>query len=348
MFTAFGACANDGGAALVVAGEEAVYRGVRSFSAAVQQRLCRPVVLLLLVSLVLFALAASTVPLQASKPVVRALIVFDITQSMNVQDMRWDNHAETRLEAAKQLVRASLNAVPCGSELGVGIFTGHRSFVLFKPVEACAHYAEISSVINDIDWRMAWAARSEVAKGIHSGLLVSGEIGNDTRLIFITDGHEAPPVNPDFLPRYKGTPGDVKGAILGVGDNTPLRIPKYDPNGRFIGYWRASEVQQIDSYSAGRPVEQSESMSGVNTDNLEERIASGKEHLSSLKENYLRSLSERLQLEYSKVSTPADMQQSLLKDSLSVATEGHVDISRWIAALALMCLLASIAWPVRV
>ena len=317
----------------------------RSIAARLRQQVFRPVAVFLMLSAGLFALAASTVNLSTSRNVARALIVFDITQSMNVRDMRWANRAETRLEAAKQIVRQSLHTVPCGSDLGIGIFTGHRSFVLFKPVEVCLHYAEISSVINDIDWRMAWAARSEVVKGIHSGLLVSEQIGDDTRLVFITDGHEAPPVNPDFLPRYKGKPGDIKGAILGVGGEVPLRIPKYDPNGKFIGYWRASEVQQIDSYSAGRPVQQLETMSGVNSDDLEQRIASGTEHMSSLKEAYLQTVAERLKLSYRKVATAADVQRVLLDDALMVSAQGQTDLSRWIAGLGLICLMASIVWP---
>ena len=305
------------------------------------RQVIRPSVVFLFLSFVLFVIAAYTVSLKTSLPVARAMVIFDITQSMNVQDMRWGNRAETRLEAAKQMVRESLAAMPCGSDLGIGIFTGHRSFVLFKPVEVCAHYAEISSVINDIDWRMAWAARSEVAKGVHSGLLVSEQIGDNTRLIFITDGHEAPPINPQFLPKFKGKPGNVKGAILGVGGDVPLRIPKYDPNGKFIGFWRAGEVQQIDSYSAGRPVEQAESMSGVDTNNLDERIASGTEHFSSLKESYLISVADRLELEYKRIVSADDMQRSLLSKSLTVATDGRKDISRWIAALGFLSLLAS-------
>jgi len=315
-----------------------------SLVAVLRQQVLRPSVLLLLLAVILFVVAATTVNLKTPIQIARALVVFDITQSMNVQDIRWANRTETRLEAAKQMVRESLSAVPCGSDLGIGIFTGHRSFVLFKPVEVCAHYAEISSVINEIDWRMAWAARSEVSKGIHSGLLVSKQIGDDTRLIFITDGHEAPPVNPDFLPRYKGEPGDVKGAILGIGGEVPLRIPKYDPNGKFIGYWRANEVQQIDSYTAGRPVEQVESMSGVNSDDLEQRIARGTEHLSSLKETHLVSVANRLMIEYRTVTTAADVQKSLLSQSLAVDAVGYTDVSRWIAASGFISLLGSFLW----
>lgn len=314
------------------------------FVSTVRRQLTLPVVLLVLAAGLLF-LCARGISVERPYQVLRALVVFDITQSMNVPDVRVGQRLETRLAASKLKMSALLQRLPCGSDIGIGIFTGHRSFVLFTPVDVCEHYDEINQVIKSIDWRMAWAARSEVAKGIHSGLLVATEIGLDTRLIFLTDGHEAPPVSAQFPPKYKGTPGDTRGAIIGVGGDAALRIPKFDPNGKFLGYWRASEVQQIDSYTAGRPVGGHETMSGVEDTDIEARISAGQEHLSSLKQGYLQGLAKGLALDYHR--STAQLETVLLSDSIASSKTGQLDISRYLAALALLFIVLHFLWPQR-
>lgn len=311
-----------------------------------RRQLTAPVIFLLL-AVTLLLMCARGISIERPYSVLRAMVVFDITQSMNVPDVRVGQRMDTRLAASKQVIASLLPQLPCGSDIGIGIFTGHRSFVLFSPVDVCQHYDEILHVVQSIDWRMAWAARSEVAKGIHSGLVVTGEMGRDTRLIFLTDGHEAPPVSAQFPPKYKGTPGDVKGAILGVGGDVALRIPKYDPNGKFIGYWRASEVQQIDSYTAGRPVGGHESMSGVSGADIEAKIAAGQEHLSSLKQPYLQQLVEGLGLEYHRVDSAAGLEAALLAPALAGSKIGEIDVSRYLAGLALLLIVAHFFWPIR-
>ena len=53
----------------------------------------------------------------------------------------------TRLEQAKAAAVEALARLPCGSEVGLGLFTGHRTLVLFTPVEVCEHYGDISRTI---------------------------------------------------------------------------------------------------------------------------------------------------------------------------------------------------------
>ena len=175
------------------------------------------------------ALARPMLPLPSD--VFRHLVVFDITQSMNVGDAVPGDHALTRLEHAKTAVLDAATALPCGSELGLGLFTGHRTFLLLAPVEICAHYPDLATAVRSVDWRMAWTARSEIAKGVHSGLRITEALGPQTVLVFLTDGHEAPPLHPELRPGFGAEPGAVRGLLAGVGGPAPLPIPKLDPQG---------------------------------------------------------------------------------------------------------------------
>ena len=65
--------------------------------------------------------------------------------------------------------------------------------------------------------------------------------------VFVTDGHEAPPLDPRHRPAFDDKPGDVAGLLVGVGGLLPVPIPKSDPMGRPLGFWRADEVMQTAS-----------------------------------------------------------------------------------------------------
>ena len=302
--------------------------------------------LTLAVALAVTALARPILPL--SSDVFRHLIVFDITQSMNVGDAVPSVDAPTtRLEHAKAAVLEATAALPCGSEIGLALFTGHRAFLVLAPVEVCANYADISSVVGAVDWRMAWAARSEIAKGVHSGLTIAKALGPTTSLVFVTDGHEAPPLHAELRPRFAGDPGSVRGLLAGVGGSAPLPIPKFDPQGRNLGHWGADEVIQVDEFSLGRPTSVPESYAGDETGDVEARIAAGTEHLSMLREGYLRSLASELRLHYRRVGDTGDLKQALQHPELANDTEVSRDLRPLLAGMAALLLAGSYLLPGR-
>ncbi len=296
--------------------------------------------LTLALALAVAALARPVLPL--SSEVFRHLIVFDITQSMNVGDaMHPDDVPTTRLALAKDAVLEATAALPCGSEIGLALFTGHRAFLVLAPVEVCANYADISSVVDAVDWRMAWAARSEIAKGVHSGLTIAKALGPTTSLVFVTDGHEAPPLHAELRPRFSGDRGAVRGLLAGVGGPVPVPIPKLDPQGRNLGHWGADEVIQVDELSLGRPTDIPESYAGDETGDVAARIASGTEHLSMLREGYLRSLANELRLHYRRVGDTVDLKQALQHPELANDADVSRDLRPLLAGTAALLLAGS-------
>jgi len=286
-----------------------------------------PQFLLLLLAALLLGASLTAPRVTFKRPVYRQVLVFDISQSMNVADVGPRGAPVARLEFAKQSALTALQDMPCGTEVGLALFSGHRAFLLITPIELCANFAELSSMLARIDWRMTWEERSEVAKGVFRSLELLRALQDTTRLVFLTDGHEAPPLNPDVKPAFAGEVGAVRGVLMGVGGASPVPIPKFDAEGRQQGYWQAEDVMQVDSFRADQNQREGA------------QAARGTEHLSSLKEDYLRALAQQTGLAYVRLEDGAALSRALTSPAMGIAERQPTDI-RWLFALAALVTLA--------
>jgi mxaL protein len=285
------------------------------------------------------ALLRPTLPLQ--RQLHNHVVVLDVTQSMNVQDQQVDGKPVARLDYAKLALRRALLALPCGSRVGWALFTEYRSYLLLAPVEVCANLKELRSTLESIGGRMAWAGNSEVAKGLYSGIAMAGQLPERPSIVFISDGHEAPPLNPGHRPPFNGKPGEVAGLIVGVGGLAPQPIPKLDVGGRPLGFWAADEVMQSDPRSQGR----GGSVSGepMVEDGAAPPLpgpAAGSEHLSSLHEAYLRLLASETGLQFLRLRSPDALAAALTATALARPVPARADLRPALGVLALGLLLA--------
>ena len=277
------------------------------------------------------------------RPSFEHVVVLDVTQSMNVTDVQLDGKPVSRLALAKHALRESLIELPCGSKVGWAIFTEYRSFLLLAPIEVCAHLSELRSTLAQIDGRMAWAGNSEIAKGVHSAIGIVKLLPGKPSLVFVTDGQEAPPLNPRYRPAFDDKPGDVSGVIVGVGGLVPSPIPRFDPDGRSMGYWQADQVMQTDRRSQGRSGNvKGEAMvddrAGMVAPSL--GAAPGSEHLSSLREGYLRLLSREQGLAFLRLQSPKQLTAALMAPELARSVRARQDVRVLLAVLAFCLLLA--------
>ena len=194
---------------------------------------------------------------------------------------------------------------------------------------------------------MAWAARSEIAKGVHSGLGIAENLGPQTVLVFLTDGHEAPPLHPDLRPDFGREPGAVRGLLAGVGGSVPLPIPKLDPQGKNLGYWEAEDVMQVDELSLGRGTSVSEGYAGADTGSVQARIEVGTEHLSALREPYLRSLADGWRLRYRRVGSAGDLRTALRHPDFANELTSMTDLRPLLAGIAALVVAGSYLVPAR-
>jgi mxaL protein len=272
---------------------------------------------LLLLSLALFLPA-----FQWPRDTYTWLVYIDITQSMNVEDYELDGAPISRLAFARQAVRRAIRDLPCGSRIGLGAFADYRTLLLLAPVEVCGNYNDLLVSLNYIDGRMRWRNASEIAKGVSWAIRGAREIGEGANVVFVTDGQEAPPLRPSVQPIFDDVkPGEIRGWLIGAGGDTPRPIPKTDRNGNSLGYWSARDVIQ----RLGEPADA--------------KASPNREHLSALREPYLKSIAQQVGFEYARLSKPASVSEAMLDSRFAHRKPVPTDLY-WIPAAAALLVLA--------
>jgi mxaL protein len=258
-----------------------------------------------------------------------SLVVFDITQSMNVADYELDGMPTSRLTFAREAVRRTLRKLPCGSRIGWGVFAEYRTLVLLAPIEVCANYNDLLSSLDRIDGRMRWGNASEISKGVFWAIRGARDVGGRPKVLFLTDGQEAPPVEGEGLAMFDDLKrGDIGGWLVGVGGYTPRPIPRTDADGRPMGYWHADEVMQRDPHSTD----------GATT--------ASHEQLSEVREPYLRKLARQVGFEYQHLSTIDSVREAMLSPRFADSRRAPTDFAWVVAAVGLLALLIGY-WPTR-
>lgn len=276
---------------------------------------------------------------QRKSQVYNLTFVIDITRSMNAEDYRIDGQTVNRLSFVKQTLRELLLKLPCESKVGLGVFTERRSTVLFEPVEVCSGFAEIDAAIAALDWRMAWAADSRIANGLLNTLELRRDSGS--ALVFVTDGQEAPPVNPRYRADFSSIKNEIKGMIVGVGGSQPVPIPKYNSRGEQEGFYTADDVPHRSSFGLSNL--NPEEIEGYNARNAPfgSDAPTGNEHMSYLHEAYLQELGSEAGLSYHRLTDVGVLDAALRRADLGERKEVAVDV-RWRAAIAALILLLAV------
>lgn len=288
-------------------------------------------------ALLLLVTALVLPPVKLTRDTWTYIVVFDITQSMDVQDYERDGAPVSRLAYARNALRSALRDLPCGSRVGLGAFAEYRTLVLIAPIEVCANYGDLIRSLDNIDGRMRWGNSSEISKGVFWAVRAANEVGQRPNVIFLTDGQEAPPLGAGVQPLFEDIkPGKIHGKLIGVGGDTPRPIPRTDKNGQPRGFWRAEDVvQHASGANNGTP-------------------GAGREHLSSLREPHLQALARQVGFEYVRLVNPTSVSEAMRDPGFAERRPVVTDLA-WLPALAALLVLALCfrpklarsAWPRR-
>ncbi len=298
----------------------------------------------LLAAMALTALALLVPRIQMTRNAYDVVAIVDLTKSMITRDMRVNGKETDRLDAAKRALTQLLADMPCQSRLGLGIFTERRSFLLFDPVEVCENFAPVEIAIQSLDWRMAWEGDSMVTSGIYSAMHIAEDLGAD--LIFLTDGHEAPPLPPGGgMPDYEGEIGKVRGVLLGVGGRDKVPLPKIDDDGNEVGTYGHDDLPQENR--SGAPPPDAHLRPGwhpkwapFGTD-----PPKGDEHLAYVRSDYLDKLAAKTGLSHVDLIDSPNLLPAVRTHARPRSVEVSVDIRPIPAALALVLLVGLYAAP---
>lgn len=293
---------------------------------------------LLLIAALIFGLTATVLPpLPTIRSGVDVLAVVDITGSMNTRDYPVGSKPVSRLDIAKAALNEMIGDLPCPSRFGLALFSERIPFLLFEPINVCQDYGAIAGAIDAINWREAWDGDSRIASGLFHAIDLARSL--DCDLVFITDGQEAPPLPSSGGPVFDGKNGAVKGIIVGAGGYGLSPIPKFDDRGNEIGFWGVDDVPHENRF--GPPPADAASRPGYEPRNAPfgAVAAKGNEHLSSVREPYLRSLAAETGLVYAHLDDAGGLANALLPVATLHPSNGFSDW-RWLpGVLALAALL---------
>lgn len=281
--------------------------------------------------------AALTPHIMIERHAYDVLVTVDISGSMNARDYMIEGRPISRLEKVKRVLRDFLAHLPCGSHVGLAVFTERRTFLLFEPVDVCGAFAPLDGAIRALDWRMGWEGDSYITAGLHSAIGIAESLGAD--LLFLTDGHEAPPLPHSGPPPFEGRLGVVRGSVVGVGGAKLVPIPKFDASGREIGFYAMADVPQENR--SGPPPENAEAREGWHPRNAPfgAEAAVGDEHLTSVREDHLRAIAGAAGLAYAPLPESSDLAEIFMREAEPRRVVAPLDPAPVPAVLALLLFL---------
>lgn len=283
--------------------------------------------------------------MQLPKPVYHWMIVLDITQSMNVRDYKVDANSVSRLAYAKQGIRDALRRLPCGSKVALGLFTERNTINIVRPLEICSHFGALDETVAGLDWRMAWAADSFISHGIFDAIVQTKKIDPSMRLLFITDGQQAPPGDPNYMPAFEGKAGEIKGIVLGAGAIEKSPIPKLDEQDNVTGYWELEDIQRYATFGMTRVQsaldmenQQKENQHGRNAGFGADTDAISKANLSGLDEVNLQNLAKNTGLDYLALTTTHGIADAVNTKNMRIWEKADTDLRPIFGFFALLML----------
>ncbi len=237
----------------------------------------------------IIAMFKPTVPVK--RDIYSYLFVADITQSMNVKDATLNGKLVTRMEYQQYLLHHIIGELPCGTQVGIGLFAGVSVAALYTPIEVCENFAAIDDTINHLDWRTGWSGNSRIRESTATLAKLIRSFPEPAQVVYFTDGEETPKLHVFNTRDLTGFQGGKDWLFVGMGSDKGTAIPKMDEHNQIIGYW-ASE-----SFAMQPGVAQ---ISQDNIGTREESVATdtNDRFLSRLDEKYLISLAKEVNGNY--------------------------------------------------
>ena len=250
-------------------------------------------VMVLMALLCLLAINNPTV--QLKKSITSYMLLVDVSQSMNAEDLLVKDSPVTRIEYTKLLLKNIIDRSDCGSFFSINIFVADNIANIIEPVEKCKNYDELIDTISKLEWRMAWKGNSRITFGIKSAAKMQDSLNFPSKILFFTDGDEAPKVNAINRVNLDDFNLGEELIFVGIGGNVPVPVKRYNSRNMYVGYWGSDIYDSLPGATGSR-----NSDSGKDEPDPSVASADYERYLTKLYEDYLISLSEQIKSQYIK------------------------------------------------
>jgi mxaL protein len=201
----------------------------------------------------------------------------------------------TRIDYTKLLLKKIIDKSDCGSFFSINIFVADNVANIVEPVEKCNNYDELMDTINKLEWRMAWKGNSRITFGIKSAAKMQDSLNFPSKILFFTDGDEAPKVNAINRVNLDDFNLGEELIFVGVGGDKPVPVKRYNSRNMYVGYWGSDIYDSLPGATGSR-----NSDSGKDEPDPSVASADYERYLSKLYEEYLITLSEQIKSQYIK------------------------------------------------
>lgn len=297
---------------------------------------------LLLVALILLLLVFFQPTFQWKRDLHNYLFIVDVTQSMNAADMnseglksygqKSNGEKISRLAYTRHLLSEAVTNLPCGSKVGLSVFSAESIALLFTPIEVCKNYDVIQDSIAHLEWRMAWRGNSRLRFGMQSAAALLSSLEAPAQVVFFTDGDEAPKLNAINKSDLSAWQGGQGWLLVGVGGDEPFPIPKFDSENKVLGYWAFS-----NSIMAPSQVQSEESV-GTRDDSI--ATAEYDRYLSQLDEVYLKELSAEIGATYLRATSAEALVDKMQQQKPAGTALAQIEVSPLLILISLLLVLA--------
>ncbi len=260
------------------------------------------------------------------------MLVVDITQSMNVEDMKVDGKPASRIAYTRRLLRDTVANMPCGTRVSIALFAGASAALLYSPVEVCQNYDVLQDTISHLEWRQAWSGNSRLRQGAQAIAHLVRTAREPAQVIFYTDGEEAPRLHAFNTLDLAGFQGGKGWLVVGIGDDKGSPIPKLDENNKVLGYWSAESMRM-------QPGIAQISQENIGARNDEVAASDNDRQYSKLDEDYLKKYTAEIGSSYVRGDNFSRVQSAMAKLKPARHDNAPVEINRYLAGLAGLLLL---------
>ena len=249
--------------------------------------------LVLIASIILCLVAIKNPVVNIKKSISSYMLLVDVSQSMNAKDLFFNDESISRIDYTKLLLKKIVDSSKCGSFFSINIFAADNVASIIEPVEKCNNYDELIDTIDKLEWRMAWKGNSRITFGIKSAVKMQDSLNFPSKILFFTDGDEAPKVNAINKINLDNFNFGNEIIFVGIGGNKEVPVPRYNSRNKFVGFWGMDIYDSLPGATGSR-----NSDSGKDEPDPSVASAEYDRYLSKLYGGYLQEISNKINAQY--------------------------------------------------